>query len=355
MSKRQPGSSKRKKQKPQQQSITDKSLFINDPLPLLNQDDDTEGSLTSGVSTSTSMLPSQGSSSSQLHQRRTGTGGGLEDIDRDDFHENESDQKETTDLWSWVTSSRAISQEQRRQEDQDEAFGLARHQLDLQARFSIALGDTRANDQQQKSKKKADGANVDGRTSMEREKQSAKTLWDSSKKAEAFDLNAQDWVAFTALTVATLGARLWRISWPDEVILDETNMGHLVNGYAKGEFVLDAHPPLGKMILAGISSLSDYNGSFDFEDIGDQYPGWVPYASMRATMALMGALCAPMAYLTLKASGHGAPAAILATTLVAFDNALTANNRVMALDAPLMFFTAATVMSWNMFIKQSAR
>jgi hypothetical protein len=269
MSKRQPGSSKRKKQKPQQQSITDKSLFINDPLPLLNQDDDTEGSLTSGVSTSTSMLPSQGSSSSQLHQRRTGTGGGLEDIDRDDFHENESDrhttkqkshgkvnkqspttsirtpptttttvktkdilsrvtllsgwinntrEKETTDLWSWVTSSRAISQEQRRQEDQDEAFGLARHQLDLQARFSIALGDTRANDQQQKSKKKADGANVDGRTSMEREKQSAKTLWDSSKKAEAFDLNAQDWVAFTALTVATLGARLWRISWPDEVM-----------------------------------------------------------------------------------------------------------------------------------------
>lgn len=51
--------------------------------------------------------------------------------------------------------------------------------------------------------------------------------------------------------------------------LDETNVGHLVNGYAKGEFVLDAHPPLGKMILAGVSSLSDYSGSFDFEDIGE--------------------------------------------------------------------------------------
>lgn len=46
-------------------------------------------------------------------------------------------------------------------------------------------------------------------------------------------------------------------------------MGQLVNGYAKGEFVLDAHPPLGKMILAGISSLSDYSGSFAFEDIGE--------------------------------------------------------------------------------------
>ncbi|KAF9139352.1 hypothetical protein BG015_002059 [Linnemannia schmuckeri] len=80
--------------------------------------------------------------------------------------------------------------------------------------------------------------------------------------------------------------------------LDETNMGQLVNGYAKGEFVLDAHPPLDKMILAGVGSLLNYNGSFEFEDIG--------------------VLCAPMAYTTLKASGHGAPATILATTLVDF-------------------------------------
>jgi hypothetical protein len=28
---------------------------------------------------------------------------------------------------------------------------------------------------------------------------------------------------------------------------------------------------------------------------------------------------------------------------------------MMALDAPLMFFTAATIMSWILFIKQSAR
>lgn len=51
--------------------------------------------------------------------------------------------------------------------------------------------------------------------------------------------------------------------------LDEVMVGQLVNGYAKSEFVLDAHPPLGKMILAGVSSLSNYRGSFDFEDIGE--------------------------------------------------------------------------------------
>ncbi|KAG0284985.1 hypothetical protein BGZ96_010707 [Linnemannia gamsii] len=410
MIKRQQGSSQRNKQKPKPKSsassITDKSLF-KDPLAPLNQNDDTKDSLTSGVSTSASLLPSSGPSSAQLHQRNRG----LEDIDQDDVHQYEKEnemrnqrrttnqnpngksnkqspattitpaasttttiketlsrmaslsnwvnntrEQEATDLWSWATSSRVISQEQRQQEDQDDAFGLARHQLDLQTQFAITLGETHAKEQQQKGKEKnADGADAEDDASTEREKERAKTMWDSSRRAAAFDLNAQDWVVLSALTVATLGARFWRISWPDEVILDETNVGQLVNGYTKGEFVLDAHPPLGKMILAGISSLSDYNGSFAFEDIGDQYLGWVPYVSMRATMALMGALCAPMAYITLKASGHGALAAILAITLVGFDNALTANNRMMALDAPLMFFTAGTVMSWNLFIKQSAR
>ncbi|KAG0067806.1 hypothetical protein BGZ92_005051, partial [Podila epicladia] len=85
------------------------------------------------------------------------------------------------------------------------------------------------------------------------------------------------------------------------------------------------------------------------------FPGSTPYVSLRLVMALMGALCSPMAYVTLKATGQSAPAALVAATMVAFDNALTANNRLFLLDAPLMFFVAATFMSWNMFTKHSPR
>ncbi|KAK3842625.1 MAG: Dolichyl-phosphate-mannose-protein mannosyltransferase-domain-containing protein [Linnemannia gamsii] len=402
MSKRQQNSSKRNKHKSHQSvSITDKSIFTRDLL--LDQEDNNNP--VQGVSSSTS------ASSSQLHQRKLARANAecLEDIDQDDNKDDEEEEddrnnrhivkpkpkkhslstirtpaateaardvlsrptslalwmnttreQEAVDLWSWVTSSRTISQEQRRQEDREDTLGLARHQMGLQTRLSITFDSTKQRpgaemDQNQKNDKKKVDVKDGGAGMTEREKENAKTLWDSSKMATAFDLKRQDWVALSALTVATLGVRFWRISWPDEVILDETNVGQLVNGYTKGEFVLDAHPPLGKMILAGVSSFSNYSGAFDFEDIGDQYTGSVPYVSMRATMALMGALCAPMAYVTLKASGHGAPAAIFATTFVAFDNALTANNRMMALDASLMFFTAATVMSWKLFIKQSAR
>ncbi|KAF9087290.1 hypothetical protein BGX23_008226 [Mortierella sp. AD031] len=229
---------------------------------------------------------------------------------------------ETNDLWSRITSSRSVSQERLRQEDFEVAVGLAKHRLNLLTRFSITGSRNDQWQQQQtqqqqthlvpvtaagvdlKQEMKIDGSVAviaSGSSSTESKKQNARSLWHSSKRTAAFDLRARDWVALSALTVATLGVRFWRISWPDEVI---------------------------------------------------QYPGWVPYASMRATMAMMGAFCAPMAYATLKTSGHGAPAAILASTLVAFDNALTANNRMMALDAPLMFFTAATIMSWSLFIKK---
>ena len=46
-------------------------------------------------------------------------------------------------------------------------------------------------------------------------------------------------------------------------------MGKTVNAYLKDEFMFDAHPPLGKLILAGVASIFNYNGSFAFDEIGE--------------------------------------------------------------------------------------
>lgn len=46
-------------------------------------------------------------------------------------------------------------------------------------------------------------------------------------------------------------------------------MGRHINGYVKNEFTFDPHPPLGKLLLAGVSSFADYSGSFAFDEIGE--------------------------------------------------------------------------------------
>ncbi|KAF9327023.1 hypothetical protein BGZ91_001666 [Linnemannia elongata] len=191
----------------------------------------------------------------------------------------------------------------------------------------------------------------------EEEKKKAKSSWYEIQRQESLRLRGRDWVTLSAITVATMSVRLWRMdASPAEVILDEAYVGKYVNGYLNRVFTYDIHPPLGKMLLAGISSLTgQYDGSFPFEEVGDAYGDNVPFLAMRTAMAVMGALCAPMAYITLRNKSQSAPTAILASLLIAFDNVLVANNRLMSLEAPFIFFAALSFMSWTMFTKRSQR
>ncbi|KAG0378220.1 hypothetical protein BGX24_004480 [Mortierella sp. AD032] len=191
----------------------------------------------------------------------------------------------------------------------------------------------------------------------EEEKKQAKSSWNETRRLESQSLGGRDWVALSALTVATMSVRLWRMdASPGEVVLEEAYVGKYVNGYLNKEFTYDIHPPLGKLLLAGISSWAgQYDGSFGFEEVGDAYGDKVPFMAVRIVMAVLGALCAPMAYVTLRNKSQSAPTAILATLLIALDNALVANNRLMSLESPLMFFTALAFMSWTIFTKQSQR
>ncbi|KAI8347499.1 Dolichyl-phosphate-mannose-protein mannosyltransferase-domain-containing protein [Mortierella sp. GBAus27b] len=187
------------------------------------------------------------------------------------------------------------------------------------------------------------------------EKQRAVVSWEESKLL-SYSLSRHDWATLAVLTAMALVVRGWKLDSPGEVVMDEAHVGNAMNGYITRAFTFDRHPPLGRLILAGISSLvAGYRGDFDFEEIGDPYPVDLPFVPMRAAMTLMGALCAPMAYVTLKAIGQDTTTAIAATVLITFDSALTASSRLMTLEAPLMFFTALSFMSWSMFSAQSSR
>ncbi|ORX54545.1 PMT-domain-containing protein [Hesseltinella vesiculosa] len=166
----------------------------------------------------------------------------------------------------------------------------------------------------------------------------------------------RDWRISMALFVWALFIRFWHIWEPASVVFDEVHFGGFASKYIRTRFFMDVHPPLAKMLIALVAKLAGFDGHFNFKDIGDDYiePG-VPYITMRSFCALNGALVVPLAYWTIRGCGHSVSAAIVAALMVCYDNGLIANNRLILLDPPLLFFTAATTLAWVNFQNQDQK
>ncbi|CAM0142831.1 unnamed protein product [Umbelopsis sp. WA50703] len=156
-------------------------------------------------------------------------------------------------------------------------------------------------------------------------------------------------VAFM-ITVVACVVRLYKIWEPTSVVFDEVHFGQFAGKYINHTFFFDVHPPLAKLLIAGVGSAAGYDGDFDFNTIGKDYlESGVPYVAMRLFCGILGVLTIPMAYLTVKASGHSTPAALIAAALTCFENGLVANNRLILLDPPLLFFISLTIFAWAKF------
>ncbi|KAF9094891.1 hypothetical protein BGX27_001362 [Mortierella sp. AM989] len=139
----------------------------------------------------------------------------------------------------------------------------------------------------------------------------------------------------------------------DDEGFDEVHFGGFASKYIRGRFFMDVHPPLAKMLIALTGWLFGLDPSFDFKEIGlDYIAPKVPYVAMRMLCGLMGVAVVPMAFYTIKNSGHSLHASILAAILVLFENAITTQSRLILLDSPLIFFTAFTVLAWTNFHNQ---
>ncbi|KAI9028231.1 Dolichyl-phosphate-mannose-protein mannosyltransferase-domain-containing protein [Phycomyces nitens] len=163
----------------------------------------------------------------------------------------------------------------------------------------------------------------------------------------------RDWKIVAALTVWAAYVRLWKIWQPSSVVFDEVHFGGFAAKYIRTRFFMDVHPPLAKMLIALVAKLSGFDGVFDFKDIGKDYlENDVPYVPVRVFCGICGLLVVPIAYLTMRGSGHSVAAALVVSLMVCYENGLVANNRLILLDPPLLFFTAATTLMWVNFFNQ---
>ncbi|KAJ3195036.1 hypothetical protein HDU67_004525, partial [Dinochytrium kinnereticum] len=130
-----------------------------------------------------------------------------------------------------------------------------------------------------------------------------KAFVDDAKFQESQSAGAWTFMLIVVSAISFL-TRAYRIDHPNQVVFDEVHFGKFASYYLRGEYFFDVHPPLGKMLLAGMGAFVGYDGHFLFENIGDDYiANKVPYIGLRMMPAIFGALVIPVAFLILKELG----------------------------------------------------
>lgn len=118
-----------------------------------------------------------------------------------------------------------------------------------------------------------------------------------------------NWIIITLVLIA-LFFRLWRLKFPPELVFDETYYANFAHQYLLGTSFLDAHPPLGKLIIA-----------FGIKIFGFDSFGW------RIMPAIFGTLIIPLTYLVAQKIFKNKTVAILSAVLITFDGLFLVESR----------------------------
>lgn len=143
------------------------------------------------------------------------------------------------------------------------------------------------------------------------------------------------------LIVLGLLTRFVFIWHPEQVVFDEVHFGKFVSAYFKGEYYFDIHPPLGKLLIAFVTYLFDFQPGFAFKTIGEHYTS-SGYIIMRALPNLFGALIPASIYFLVRSLRGSLMAASFCGFAVLLDNGLLAQSHFIFVDSILLFsgFTA---------------
>jgi len=151
------------------------------------------------------------------------------------------------------------------------------------------------------------------------------------------------WSVFSGVLLATAVTRFYKVNEPAWVCWDETHFGKMASWYINRTFFFDVHPPLGKMMIAGMGALTGYNGTHPFEKPGQPYEDNTQYLGMRIGCTLLGCAIVPFSFLTVWEMTNSLLASFIAAVLLVFDIGVITLNRYILLDPILLFFISGSV------------
>lgn len=155
--------------------------------------------------------------------------------------------------------------------------------------------------------------------------------------------NIKEYLLITSLFIFASMVRLSNLAIPNSVVFDEVHFGGFARKYILGQFFMDVHPPLAKMLFAAVGLIGGFNGDFEFKNIADVYPVDTPYVMMRFFPACLGVATVLLCYLTLRNSGVRPVIAFITASCLIIENSNVTISRYILLDSPLLFFIAASI------------
>jgi dolichyl-phosphate-mannose--protein O-mannosyl transferase len=133
------------------------------------------------------------------------------------------------------------------------------------------------------------------------------------------------------------------LTYPRQVVFDEVTFGKFVQAYCcTGERFFDIHPPHAKLLIGLAAKLGGFSSTFSFDTIGESY-GSEPVFAIRAVPAVMGALIPLIFFWLLRELRASPPIALLGGVLVALDNGLLVEGRLVLIDSILIAATLAAI------------
>jgi dolichyl-phosphate-mannose-protein mannosyltransferase len=140
------------------------------------------------------------------------------------------------------------------------------------------------------------------------------------------------------LTILALVTRFWGLFSPRAVVWDELHYERFAGAYFTGNYYVDVHPPLGKLIFAAAAKLLGISG--------DTLANAQPAPLLRVLPALAGTLMIPLVYLLLRELGSGRRTAAFGALLLLVDNAMLVQSRLILSDIILLFFGMLAVLAY---------
>jgi len=153
--------------------------------------------------------------------------------------------------------------------------------------------------------------------------------------------------------VLSLFLHFWRLDVPNRVVFDEKWYGGFASKYFTGEYYFDAHPPLGKILIAFVGKIfgAKPDPNFDYE-YPKEYPNKETYLPFRILSALLGSFLPILGWLIIREFGGSKIASVLAGAFLLFDSAIMLESRLILLEIILVFFLILTFYFYFKFKKQ---